>query len=546
MFVSRRLFRRFADRTVRQAISAGPALPLIVAATLTGGLVFAPVAEAQQQTPPPAPPFPENENKTPPVKDAPPVTPGKVDANALPGPLTLAQAIELALQLQPDVAVSVANRQSSEQRLRQAQARYFPTVTPQYQYLNNYTFGTVNQFVGGSQGTIPVQTGSTRETRQANLNLNYRLYDSGTRDLNARQARQTLRAQTFGEANVRQSVIADVANNYFTTLRNTALVQVSTAQVARARNTLEVVRAQVEVGTSPRKDVFQAEADLLNAEVNLLQAQNNAEIAQAQLKNAIGVVGGGRLALADVPVPSASTPVTALGSEAGTVSASDTTINQLAETAYRNRPDIAQSQQNVEANQTAVGLSQINSRVIITSDFNAGSQFDTSTLDRSLGRNRQLNLAVSYPLFDAGLARAQVNASRATARSAEAQLTGLRQQVAVEVEQAFRTLSQARAILPASEAAQRAAQINYEAAIESRREGVGSIVDVITAQTLLVQAQTNYVQAVYNFYSADAQLARAVGQADRIATSPVATGTATGPPAGALLIPPPLPAPTTP
>ena len=40
--------------------------------------------------------------------------------------------------------------------------------------------------------------------------------------------------------------------------------------------------------------------------------------------------------------------------------------------------------------------------------------------------------------------------------------------------------------------------------------------DVITAQTALVQAETNYVQATYNFYTADARLARALGQADRI------------------------------
>ena len=59
--------------------------------------------------------------------------------------------------------------------------------------------------------------------------------------------------------------------------------------------------------------------------------------------------------------------------------------------------------------------------------------------------------------------------------------------------------------------------MNYDAAIESRREGVGTIVEVINAQTQLVQAQTNYVQAVYDFFGADAQLARAVGQADRIA-----------------------------
>jgi outer membrane protein TolC len=39
---------------------------------------------------------------------------------------------------------------------------------------------------------------------------------------------------------------------------------------------------------------------------------------------------------------------------------------------------------------------------------------------------------------------------------------------------------------------------------------------VITAQTSLVQAEINNVQALYNFYTNDARLTRALGQADRI------------------------------
>lgn len=549
----------------------GAAAASVLALTLASAAAIAlPVSPVWAQEKPEQPPFPENEKKAPPLDDAPPVTPGRIDPSVLPERLTLSQAIEAALRLQPNVAAAQAGREASEQRLRQNEARYYPTVTPSYQYLNNYSFGTVNQFVGGTGGggtVVPVQQGSTRETRNAVIGLNYRLWDSGTRDLNARQARQSLRAQTFAEENTRQTVIANVATNYFNSLRTAALVNVSEAQVARARNTLEVVRAQVEVGVSPRKDIFQAEADLLNAQVNLLQAQNNAEVAQAQLKNSIGVVGGERLTLADVPVPTPAIPVTAQvtvdasGNEVteaapraiDVTTADPAAINLLAETAYRNRPDIAQSQQNVEASHTAVGLARINSGVVVTSDLSAGYQLDPEGFERSIGRNRQLTVGVSYPLFDAGLARANVNANRASARAGEAQLTSLRQQVAVEVEQNYRSLAQTRATIPAAEAAQRAAQINYEAATEAFREGAGSIVDVITAQTLLVQSQTSYVQAVYSFYGADAALARAVGQAHRIAESPVAQGSAGG--AGAAssiiapvtpLVTPPTPTPPTP
>ncbi len=531
---------------------------------------------------------------------------------SLPTPLSLSDAIEFATRLQPDIAVAVAQRDAARQREQGARAAYMPSLTPQYTYNSQYTYGTVNQFIGGGIGVVPIQQGSTSERRQAQIGGVFRLFDSGRRDLQARQSRQERRGSEYGEANTRQTVTATVADTYFTVLRNEALVKVSEAQVARAQNTLDVIRAQVDVGVAARKDVYQAEADLANAQVNLINAQNNAGVAQANLKNAIGVVGGEPLQLVDLPVPTELTPtvtpdvavptnifpvtpsgsvspsgaptpattVPPVGGGAGTngnnganpgvpatlptppavpsttppttpsapgtvgqlitpqstaprtgvaLPGSSAEVDRLIQRAYQNRPDLAQAQQQLESSYTSSSLARVSTGFAVTSDLTASEQFNPTTLNSRTGNNRQINIGLSYPLFDGGFVRSQFNAARAQARASEAQLTGQRQQVAVDVETAYRTLVQTRASLPAAAAAQRAAQINYDAALESRREGVGSIVDVITAQTSLVQAQTNYVQAVYNFYAADARLARAIGRADRIAEIGVAQGANPGP-----------------
>jgi outer membrane protein len=471
---------------------------------LTIGLLLMPVAAFAQQSP---------------------------TTTALPAPLTLQAAVAAALKLQPDLTAATANKDASAQRLKQTQANYYPTVRPTFTYSNQYNYGTVNRFItsdGGGGTVVPVSQGSSSETRQGEIALSYRVLDSGTRELNNRQARQNLSAQEYSAANTRQSVITTVAENYFSALRTAALVKVSEAQVARAQNTLEVVRAQVDSKVAARKDTYQAEADLLNAQVALQQARNNAALAQANLKNAIGVVGGETLTLADVTAPTEATPTTATlenGTSLPAVSTDDAaSINQLAELAYHARPDIAQSQKSVEASHTSIRLAQVNAGISAALDVSAGYQYEPSG-----GSNRQVNLSLSYPLFDGGLVRSQVRETQAQKRAVDAQLTGLKQQVAVEVEQAYRTLAQSRVSLPAARSAQEAAEINYQAALESRREGVGSIVEVITAQTSLVQAQQNYVQAVYDFYTADAQLARAVGQADRIAQGTQGTATTTTP-----------------
>ncbi|MBC8136844.1 MAG: TolC family protein [Fibrella sp.] len=495
------------------------------------------------------PNFPKNEQKErSPSNRVPAPEPGNNRVTNSPQQLTLESAIALALRLQPTVSQAQASREASEQRLKAQQADYYPQVQPSYTYNNRLTTGSVTQFVGGVP--VVVSTGRTTENKQFNAIASYTVFDSFNRELSNKQARQSLRGAKFSEEDTRQRVIADVANNYFNSLRTAALVTVSQSQVARAENTLAVVEAQVEAGVSPRKDTFQARADLLNAQVSLLQAQNNAAIAQAQLKQSIGLVGGEQLTIADVPAPTASTPVTVLNAPTPTTTSDIETVNTLSETAYQTRPDIARSQQDLEVNQTGVGLARINDGLQANLTVSDGYQFTpvgNNTYPNS--QNRQVNLNLSYPLFNGGLTRAQVRQAQANARGTEANLIQLRQSVGVEVEQAWRTLTQARAAIPAAQAAQEAAQINYDAAVESRREGVGSIVEVIQAQTQLVQAQTQLVQTTYDFYSADARLARAVGFADRIAgIGRVANATAPAgtPAAGDSLTPPPGGTPTTP
>lgn len=550
--------------TAKKSFRQGNLLP-VAAYSLVAICIGTANAQAQETLPTPPPPetvsttppnetrkegpqFPKNDQKERnPSDQVPAPSPGNNRVTSSPNQLTLESAIALALRLQPTVSQAQATREASEQRLKAQQADYYPRVQPTYTYNNRYTSGQVTQFVGGVP--VVVSSGRTSENKQLDASASYTIFDSFNRELSNKQARQSLRGAKFSEEDTRQRVIADVANNYFNSLRTAALVTVSQSQVARAENTLAVVEAQVEAGVSPRKDTFQARADLLNAQVSLLQAQNNAAIAQAQLKQSIGLVGSEQLTIADVPAPTATTPVTALNAPSSTTSDIET-VNALAETAFQSRPDIARSQKDLEVNKTGVDLARINDGLQANLTVSDGYQF-TPTGDNRYpnSQNRQVNLNVSYPVFNGGLTRAQVRQAQANVRGTEASLIQLRQSVAVEVEQAWRTLTQARAAIPAAQAAQEAAQINYDAAVESRREGVGSIVEVIQAQTSLVQAQTQLVQTTYDFYSADARLARAVGFADRIvgigrvanATAPAGT-----PPAGGTLTPPPAGTPTTP
>ena len=430
--------------------------------------------------------------------------------------LTLERAIEIALERQPTLAAARANRQASEARLNQARTAYLPRVTPTYQIQALTNTGTINQILPGGI-VVPVTQTKSTTTRQEDLSTTLRVLDSGNRDVSIRQAKWNLRGSTFAEENARQTTIGNVADAYYGALRNDALVKVSEAQVERAKNTLDLIQAQITAGLAAEKDNLQPQADYLNAQVSLLQARNNADIARTQLRNAMGITDPLAFALPQVPAPDPSAPMAAVVDGITPASPSDTAIPKLVAHAIAERPDLAQGRANIEVGGAAVRLSKISAGPQITLDATARYQFDAKNDPfTSIGNNKILSMSLTGPLFDGGNARMGIRAAEAQQRATIAQVDNQRQGVILEVEQAWRNLQQARFTLPATSAAQLAAQTAYEKAVESKREGTGSIVEIITAQTQLVQAQTNYVQAIFNFHTADARLARALGQADRI------------------------------
>ncbi len=402
----------------------------------------------------------------------------------LSAPLTLDQAIQIALYNQPQIFIAKSQITSSKARVTQAESSFYPQIEPSYTY-NNQTSRANSRTINSESDVTQIQ-------------LRQLIYDMGKREENVAQSKKLLRSTEYNMLDTRQRIILNVTNAYLDLLRRKELVKVELASVDRAKTTLEFTKASVEVGTSPRKDIFQAQADLDNAQVRLSQARNDVQIAQVTLKNAMGI-------LTSAPILTPDTPMDKPSMQPDTLSAAD-----YIKLAFDRRPDYKSDLISIEANKHSVKIANINAGLLIEANLTQGYRFDP---DR--GENRSFITTFSYPLFDAGLTRSQVRQAKASLEQSQQQLELTRQEIQLEVEQAYLLREEARLRIEASEAALRAARENYEAASEAQKEGAGNILDVITAQTQLVTAETNAVQAIFDFYIADARLKRATGNNDR-------------------------------
>ncbi|MGC8667685.1 MAG: TolC family protein [Chthonomonadales bacterium] len=402
-------------------------------------------------------------------------------------PITLERAIQIALKNHPSIGIAKSQVAAATARVTQSMASYFPSIAPSYTYSSQLSSANI----GGISRTGTIEQGVTQ------ISARQLIFDTGKREEGVLSSRYSAKSSEYAYLDTRQTVILNVTTAYYELLRTRELVRVAQSNVDRAQTTLDSTKAFAEEGTAPRKDILQAQADLDNAKVQLIQAENNVRVQTVVLMHAMGL-----LTMAPINVPEMQLP-------APPSTPDPEPVEKYVQVALANRMDARRDAAVVDASRHQVKIASINAGLQVEADVTEGYRVDPSP-----GENRTFTTTFSYPLFDAGLTRAQVRQAKASLEQARKQLELTKHAIELDVEQAYLLREEARSRVQAALAAVRAAQENYDAATASRKEGAGSILDVITARNALVVAETNQVQAIYDYYTSDANLKRALGEND--------------------------------
>jgi outer membrane protein TolC len=185
-------------------------------------------------------------------------------------------AVAAAVRDRPELVAQRETIASAAQTERAALWRWLPTLSA---FANVHAYN----YAGFSGDKYSWAVG---------VELDWTIYDGGTRDAQRRQAIAQRR-----EAEVRldqlddqiSDEIANAAGTLETKQRGVASAEHS---VALATETLRLVRAQYDAGTAKQLDVLQAQDSLVEAEVALAQAHFDAALADIQLRRATGVFPG--------------------------------------------------------------------------------------------------------------------------------------------------------------------------------------------------------------------------------------------------------------
>jgi outer membrane protein len=422
-----------------------------------------------------------------------PPAPPVAQASPPPAPtLTLDAALQETLTRNPQVAAAQQAVAAAQQNITVARSGLAPSVAARG--TGSYGTSSANSFSLSSGVSTPLE--SITGTGTLSLSANLPLYDSGITQANVASAEAALASAQAALRKTTQDTTLAVATAFYGVLQAERLTTVQQAVLAQDQANLASTQARFRAGVAAQSDVIQAQAQVALAQVNVLQAQSQIATSKATLQTAIGVEASTPVEVQAPPSP----PLTIPGSADAAMQAAETT-----------RPEVTQAQAGVATDQAALDLARINAGLVI----NVGVGATYTPLSTSPALNNALGYGVtgtlSLPIYDSGKGHAEIAAAQATLNAAQAQLAASRLSVRQDAYQAYLAAVQGAANVTATQVAQAAAEVALRVAQGRYAAGVGTIVEVSTAQATAAQAEVNAANAVYTYQTALATLQHAQG-----------------------------------
>ncbi len=436
-------------------------------------------------------------------------------------PLSLDQAVQLALQRNSDVHSAENALQAAEAARRAAVGRLFPQIKALSWY-GVYPSQDVLLLPGHMD--IPTQQEISAPTTQQSmqkmldfqkaqfqdsvlnigLGLSWPLYAGGRLKAGVEGARAEAQAADYQLDYVRQQLTFTVTQTYLgigVAERSERAVQASIEHLAEAKSNLQTF---VKVGAKPRLGLLRVAARLEQTRQLLADTQAALVTVRGNLRRLLDLDPSGP------PLPLVGED--AVSDEAPAIPKLSVALNE----ALARRPDYQALQSTVEAQQARLRIAKGARLPEVDLSANAWEAHGNRTGGpiRSWEPDSQIMLSVSIPLFTGGTLSAQVHQQRAKLNEMDDRLTSLKQQVRWEVTRAYAELHAAQVKVDAARAGVRSADEAFRVERQKAAVGTGTVTDLLDAQAADLSAQTSFYQAQAGVRVAVARVELATGVLD--------------------------------
>jgi outer membrane protein len=423
--------------------------------------------------------------------------------NALPGNapaqvlrLTLDQAVALALKQNTTAQIAILQAAQSEQDRNIARADLLPqasaNLSDEAQKVNLLAeFGGRSPFPGFPKTLGPYQVfsaGPSFGTPVFDLTL-WRRYQA---------AQNTLKSSKANSLSTREQVILLVVSQYIGTLRAMANVEASQSRVNLAQALYDQAADLQKEGVGTGIDTLRANVELQNEKQRLIEAENDRETSLFALSRLLNLDPRQAIELAD------------------SLSFFDTPqpeVEPSMELALAKRQEWKALESQIKAAEYQKRASQDSRLPSLRFD---GDFVYVGTSGNTALPTYTYQASVNMPLFTGGRIHAEVVRADLEIRRLEQQRDDLRNQIALDVKTALLNLQSARTEVQVANLGVQLSKEEVDQARDRFKAGVANNIEVIQAQDSLSRANDNQIAALYRFNQARADLARSLGQMEKV------------------------------
>ncbi|MEM9010229.1 MAG: TolC family outer membrane protein [Pseudomonadota bacterium] len=368
----------------------------------------------------------------------------------------------------PSLEVSRATVRGADESVAQARAGLRPVVTANGSFV----------FEDSSDGLGASNAGS------ASLDGSVTVFDGGATFAAVDGAKAGVEAARALLVATEQDVLLEAVTAYSDVLQDIRIVELERTTLRVFMQELQAARDRFEVGEVTRTDVSQAEAVVASSRSSLAAAIGSLAISREAYLSVVGEPPG------ELSPPPPLPPLPATRDEAVAI-------------AMREHPSIRAARFNELAANFAVDSARAAFRPTIDIIGSVGVDRTSSEISGIFGSGRvndtetsaSVGVTASVPIITGGVLSSGVREAIALVEQTKAELHDTARLIRQAVGESYASLEVARASIVASREAIRAARIAFEGVREEALLGARTTLDVLDAETELLEAQTTLASA---------------------------------------------------
>ena len=385
---------------------------------------------------------------------------------------TLADLIDLAEEHNPETRLAWQNAKARAAASGIARSALYPTVAA---------------IAVANTSRVRVLFGSEffRQTSgvfQPDLQVDYLIFDFGARTGAIEAAKASLLGADFAFNDTHRTIMFRVTTAYYQLLNAMGQEAAADASLKNARAVQEDAEDRLANGLATKPDVLEATAATAQAEYDLQAVIGSEEIARGNLATVLELPPDAQIQVQDIN--DLSPPADLMEPE-----------GQAVDRAFQQRPDLKVQVTRLRA--ARAKSKQARSALFPTLGFSGDggkarqyAQQEMLTPSYTSGEVWNASLQLKWNLFDGGRREHQIAEAKAETFAAQASINSLQDEIANEVWTAYSNVKTAQRQRQAAMALLASADQSYAAALESYKDGVRNLLDVVSSQKALAQARS--------------------------------------------------------